>query len=162
MNYREISKNYTKNIYKNYLFVLKLVGKVSIKGDEKMVNLTEIIQTADWKKEKHVPAIDLEKEEKAVKIKIMVGKEIAHPNTTAHHINWIECYFKPEGEKFAVQVGRSEFTAHGASAQGADTSTLFTKPAVSFVLNTGKSGTIIAISYCNIHGLWQNSVEFKV
>ncbi len=127
-----------------------------------MVDLNEIYQSADWKKEKHIPVIDIEKGDKQVKIKLMVGKEIPHPNTTGHHIRWIDCYFRPEGEKFAVHVGRAEFAAHGASTKGADTSTLFTKPAVSFVLNTEKSGTIIATSYCNIHGLWQNSAELKL
>ncbi|MHA1264376.1 MAG: desulfoferrodoxin family protein [Candidatus Helarchaeota archaeon] len=128
-----------------------------------MVNLNEIYQSADWKKEKHVPVIDIEKiSGKQIKIKLMVGKEIPHPNTTAHHIRWIDCYFKPDGEKFVVQVGRADFLAHGASAQGADTSKLLTKPAVSFVLDTQKSGTVLAISYCNIHGLWQNSAEVKL
>jgi len=128
-----------------------------------VVNLNEIYQSADWKKEKHVPVIDIEKiSGKQIKIKLMVGKEIPHPNTTAHHIRWIDCYFKPDGEKFVVQVGRADFLAHGASAQGADTSKLLTKPAVSFVLDTQKSGTVLAISYCNIHGLWQNSAEVKL
>ncbi|MFX1295818.1 MAG: class II SORL domain-containing protein [Promethearchaeota archaeon] len=127
-----------------------------------MIDLNEVYQSADWKKEKHVPVIDIEKGDKQIKIKLMVGKEIPHPNTTSHHIRWIDCYFKPDAEKFAVQVGRVEFAAHGASAKGADTSNLLTKPAVSFVLSTEKSGTIIATSYCNIHGLWQNSVEVKL
>ncbi len=127
-----------------------------------MVDLNEVYQSADWKKEKHVPVIDLEVGDKQVKIKLMVGKEIPHPNTSGHHICWIDCYFKPEGEKFAVQVGRSEFSAHGASTQGADTSTLMTKPSVSFVLSTEKSGTVIATSYCNIHGLWQSTAEVKL
>ena len=127
-----------------------------------MVDFNELYQTADWKQEKHTPVIDIEKGDKQVKIKLMVGKEIPHPNTTAHHIRWIDCYFLPAGEKFAVQVGKAEFNAHGASTKGADTSTLFTKPSVSFVLSTEKSGTIIATSYCNIHGLWRNSAEFKL
>lgn len=115
-----------------------------------MVNLNEIYQTADWKTEKHVPAIDIEKGDKNVKIKVAVGKEIAHPNTPEHHIRWIDVYFLPKDGKFALHVGRSEFNVHGDSA---------TKPAVSFVLNTEKSGTVLATSYCNIHGLWRNSVE---
>lgn len=128
-----------------------------------MVDFNTLLQSADWKKEKHVPVIEIEKEAaKTIKIKIMVGKEIAHPNTTAHHIAWINCYFLPAGEKFAVHVGKTDFNAHGASTQGADTSTLFTKPATSYVLNTEKSGTVIAVSYCNIHGLWQSTLEVKL
>lgn len=128
-----------------------------------MVDFNTLLQSADFKKEKHVPVIEIEKEDKkTVKIKIMVGKEIVHPNTTAHHIAWINCYFLPAGEKFAAHVGKTEFNAHGASTQGADTSTLYTKPSTSYVLTTEKSGTIIAISYCNIHGLWQSTLELKL
>ena len=127
-----------------------------------MVDLNELYQSADWKQEKHVPVIDLDIGENQVKIKLAVGKEIPHPNTTAHHIRWIDCYFLPAGEKFAIHVGRAEFAAHGASVKGADTSTLSSKPAVSLVLSTKKSGTVIATSYCNIHGLWQNTAEVKL
>ena len=117
-------------------------------------------QSADWKKEKHVPVIeapDKAKKAEALEIKVSVGKEIPHPNTTEHHIRWIEVYFHPEGEKFPYQVGRFEFSAHGASVQGPNTSTLYTQPAVSCSLKTDKPGLIIASSYCNIHGLWENS-----
>jgi superoxide reductase len=129
-----------------------------------MVDLNTLFKAADWQTEKHAPAIDIDMEEdpKGIKIKVMVGKEIAHPNTTAHHIAWIDCYFLPADENFAVHVGKAEFNAHGASAQGADTSTLYTRPSVSFVLNTEKSGTVIAFSYCNIHGLWQSELEVTV
>ncbi|NHI94217.1 MAG: superoxide reductase [Candidatus Lokiarchaeota archaeon] len=127
-----------------------------------MVDLNVLFQTADWKKEKHTPVIEIEKGDKQIKIKLMVGKEIPHPNTTAHHILWIDCYFLPDGEKFPYQIGKAEFYAHGASVEGADSSTLSTKPAASFVLNTEKSGIIIATSYCNIHGLWRNSLEVKL
>lgn len=124
-----------------------------------MIDLNELFQSADWKKEKHAPVIEIEKGEKQIKVKLMVGKEIVHPNTTAHHIRWIACYFLPSGEKFPYQVGKAEFCAHGESVEGPDTSKLATKPAVSFVLNTEKTGTIIATSYCNIHGLWRNSLD---
>lgn len=45
------------------------------------------IQTDDWKTEKHVPVIEIVKiEDGKVEIRVSVGKEIPHPNTTAHHI----------------------------------------------------------------------------
>ena len=130
-----------------------------------MAGLSELLQTADWKAEKHVPVIEAPataKKGEIVKITLTVGKEIAHPNTTAHHIRWIELYFAPQGEKFPYQIGRFEFTAHGESAQGADTSTVFTHPSVSVNLKTEKSGTLLASSYCNIHGLWQSSAAISV
>ena len=91
-----------------------------------------------------------------------MGKEIAHPNTTEHHIRWIEVYFAPDGEKFPYQIGKFEFTAHGESTQGPNTSTVFTQSAVTCTIKTEKSGTILAASYCNIHGLWQGAKKISV
>ena len=127
-----------------------------------MAELKDLLQSADWKEEKHVPVIEaVEKVKKGepVVVKVSVGKEIAHPNTTAHHIRWIEVYFLPSGEKFPYQIGKFEFTSHGESGQGPDTSTVYTAPEASLKFKTEKTGTILAVSYCNIHGLWQGSKE---
>lgn len=130
-----------------------------------MIDLNNIFQSADWKKEKHTPVIEApEKVKKGenFNVTVSVGKEIAHPNTTEHHIAWIEVYFKPEGEKFPYQVGKFDFLAHGASTNGPNTSTVYTHSAVTFSFKTDKPGAIIAFSYCNIHGLWQNSYDIKI
>lgn len=122
-----------------------------------MVELKELLQSADWKQEKHVPVIeapDKVKKGDFFNITVSVGKEIAHPNTTEHHIAWIAVYFLPKDEKFPYQIGRFEFGAHGASIQGPNTSTIFSAPKIVFSLKIEKSGTILAVSYCNIHGLW--------
>ncbi len=130
-----------------------------------MSSANQLLQSADWKKEKHVPVIEcaarLAKGE-ALAVTVSVGKEIAHPNTTEHHIAWINLYFQPQGEKFPYQVGKFEFVAHGASVQGPNTSTVYTHPQAGCVLKTEKSGTLMAISYCNIHGLWESSIEITV
>ncbi|HEC69403.1 MAG TPA: superoxide reductase [Candidatus Omnitrophica bacterium] len=122
----------------------------------------ELFQSADWKKEKHIPVIEVEKGRGEVKVKVSVGKEISHPNTTEHHIAWIDVYFLPEGEKFPYQIGKFEFSAHGASIQGPNTSGVYTRPVVELAFKTEKSGVILASSYCNIHGLWQNSKEINL
>lgn len=125
-----------------------------------MADMKDLFQSADWKKEKHVPVIECTetvKKGEAFQIKLSVGKEIAHPNTTEHHICWMQVYFLPDGEKFTCQIGRFEFAAHGASVQGPNTSTMFTEPEVVFSFKTDKKGTIVVGAYCNIHGLWQNS-----
>ena len=130
-----------------------------------MAEFKDLIQSADWKKEKHAPvieAVDKIKKEDGAIVKISVGKEIAHPNSTAHHIRWIEAYFLPSGEKFPYQIGRFEFTSHGESGQGADTSTVYTAPDISLKFKTEKSGAILAISYCNVHGLWQSFKDITV
>jgi superoxide reductase len=130
-----------------------------------MTDFKDLFQTADWKTEKHVPVIecgDKVKKGELFRITVNVGKEIAHPNKTEHHIRWITVYFKPQGEKFPYQVGRAEFTAHGESAEGPDTSTVYTHHETVFTFKTDKPGTIYASSYCNIHGLWQNSKEITL
>lgn len=130
-----------------------------------MAQLKELFQDADWKAEKHVPVIEAPgkgKKQEPVTVTVSVGKSIPHPNTTEHHIRWIEVYFHPAGEKFPYQIGRFEFNSHGESAQGPNTSTVYAQPAVVCSFRTEKSGTILASSYCNIHGLWENSQELSV
>ena len=117
------------------------------------MGIGERIQTADWKKEKHVPVIDCPDEVRlgeVFEVKVGIGKEIAHPNTAEHHIRWISLYFQPEGDKFVYDVGRFEFNAHGEG-------TAFTHHAVTASLKVDKPGTLYAVSLCNIHGLWESS-----
>jgi len=130
-----------------------------------MADLKDLLQSADWKAEKHVPVIDVKdalKKGEFNKITVTVGKEIAHPNTTEHHIRWIEVYFHADGEKFPYQLGKFEFSAHGESVQGPNTSTVFTHSEASCSFKTDKPGMVLAVSYCNIHGLWQSSKKITV
>ena len=130
-----------------------------------MADIKDLFQTADWKAEKHVPVIEVPetvKKGEFFKVSVTVGKEIAHPNKTEHHIRWISVYFHPEAEKFPYQIAKAEFSSHGESAQGPDTSTVYTHPEVAINFKTEKPGIIYASSYCNIHGLWQNSAPLNV
>ncbi|MCL5984933.1 MAG: superoxide reductase [Actinobacteria bacterium] len=129
-----------------------------------MAEISDLYQKADWKTEKHVPVIEFlgkpEKDQETA-ISVCVGKEIPHPNTTEHHIEWIEIYFLPQEEKYPYLLGKFTFDAHGASVQGPNTSTIYSSPDVNCKLKTGKSGYVIAVSYCNIHGLWTSSEELN-
>jgi len=130
-----------------------------------MASIKDVLQTADWKSEKHVPVIEIQgapKKAQQVTVSVSVGKGIAHPNTTEHHISWIEVYFLPRQEKFPYQLARFEFGSHGASTQGLNTSTIYTQPQAVFSFKTDKSGTIFASTYCNIHGIWENSQELSL
>lgn len=127
--------------------------------------LNEMLQTADWKSEKHVPVIEVPEKASSgetFQVKVTLGKEVAHPNTTAHHISWITLYFKPEDSKFPVEIGRAQFTAHGESADGADEGSIYTHHSCMFGMKTEKPGTLMAMAYCNIHGLWENSMELEL
>jgi superoxide reductase len=130
-----------------------------------MAELKDLFQSADWKKEKHVPAIDAPasaEKGKFFEVKLSVGKEIAHPNTTEHHIRWIELYFQADGEKFPNQIARFEFSAHGESGQGPNLGSVFTQPEATAIFKTDKPGILLASSFCNIHGLWQNSQRLEL
>jgi superoxide reductase len=130
-----------------------------------MSDFNEIFKTADWTQEKHVPVIEAPDSVvagEAIQVAVCVGKEIAHPNTTPHHIRWITLFFQPDEEKFPYQIGKAEFSAHGESAAGPDSSTVYTDHSAVFSFKTEKSGTIFAASFCNIHGLWQSTKKVSV
>ena len=123
-----------------------------------MTKLSSLYQSGDWKSEKHVPTIvapESVKKGETVEIKVNIGESDAHPNTLEHYISWIKVYFQPEGGKFPIEIGTYDFAAHGESQ-------LFAEPDVTLNLKLESSGTIFATSYCNIHGLWENSKELKV
>ena len=125
----------------------------------------ELFQTADWKTEKHVPVIecaDKVKSGELFPVKVTVGRQVTHPNTTEHHIRWISVYFHPAGEKFAFEVGHFEFSAHGESAAGPNQGPVYTNPEVTASLKVNKPGVIYATALCNIHGLWQSAKEIQV
>jgi superoxide reductase len=130
-----------------------------------MAKVGELFQSADWKSEKHVPVIECADEVKAGEmfdVKVTLGKEVAHPNTTEHHIRWIQLFFKPDGEKFSYQVGGFEFSAHGESVDGPNKGPVYTNHSIGATMKVNKAGTLYATSLCNIHGLWENSKFLKV
>ena len=52
----------------------------------------DYIKSGDFATEKHVPVIEAADKVKAGEtfhVNLSVGKDIAHPNTVEHHINWI-------------------------------------------------------------------------
>jgi len=123
------------------------------------------IQAADWKSEKHVPVIEIDTpivKNQPVSISLKVGAEIAHPNTTEHHIRWIQLYFKPEEEKFLIHLGTYNFDAHGESVKGTNEGSARCEPFVKTTVTLTSPGTLLALSYCNIHGLWENSMEVEI
>ncbi len=129
------------------------------------MRISEKIQESDWQKEKHVPVIDAPDQVKPgefFQAKVTLGKAIAHPNTTEHHIRWIKSFFSPDGEKFTYELGCFEFTAHGESVEGANAGPVYTNHEVTFGFKTTKPGTLHAIAYCNIHGLWESSKSLRL
>lgn len=130
-----------------------------------MSHLHELVKSADWKSEKHVPVIDAPDTAKADEwtvISATVGKEIAHPNTTEHHICWIALHYAPEGSSVSYELGRFEFSAHGQSAKGANQGPAFTDSTVTIRAKLLSSGRLFATAYCNIHGLWESGKSITI
>jgi superoxide reductase len=130
-----------------------------------MKQFVELIKSGDWKAEKHVPVIECPDKVKTgdmILLKIGIGKELAHPNTTEHHIRWISVYFLAEGDNFPYQIGQFEFNAHGESLQGPNTGPVYTHHEVTCSFKISKPGTIYATSLCNIHGLWQSAKQIAL
>ena len=129
-----------------------------------MSELNETIQSADWKAEKHAPMIDAPDGVAAGQVFTVtahLGAAIAHPNTPQHHIAWMSLYFLPEGGKQAIQLAHAEFTAHAASMTDQPGPAL-TQPRMVADVQLAKSGTLQALAYCNLHGLWQSSKPIRV
>lgn len=113
----------------------------------------DIIKKDDFKNEKHVPTIDSPekvKKDEPFMVELEVGKEIAHPNTVEHHIEWMDLYVHYDGDPNTVHVGRYEFGP------------VVGEPKVKTKIKLPKSGTLLVMSHCNIHGLWEASKKIEV
>ncbi len=130
-----------------------------------MSNIGNHVQSADWKAEKHVPVIELKgpaKKGEAFDVSLSVGAEIAHPHTTEHHIRYIKLFYKPDGEKFLIHLGTYLFEAHAESVEGANAGSAKCEPKVVTTVTLEKPGELVALSYCNIHGLWDNTAKVEM
>ena len=129
-----------------------------------MKKFGDILRSGDWKNEKHVPVISAPESAAAdepLDISVEVGADIPHPNTTEHHIRWIKLVFQP-ADGFAYELGDVQFTAHGEAVKGANEGPAYTEPKGTFKVRRKGSGTLLAQSYCNIHGLWEDSKAISV
>ena len=119
--------------------------------------MSNLIKSADWKAEKHVPVITLLspfKPGEPLEVEVSVGKEIPHPNTVEHHIAWIALYYVAEGSQLPVELTRAEFRGHGPE--------IFTEPVLKAKVKLPKPGTLHAVAYCNLHGLWESERAIAV
>ncbi len=97
---------------------------------------------------KHVGTIELPhgdpKAREPFKVKLTVGKDLAHPDEGNHYIQWIELF---AGEAY---LARFDFTP-----------TVSGSPVV-ITLKLNQDTTLRTITRCNIHGLWEATKEIKV
>ncbi|HUV07259.1 MAG TPA: desulfoferrodoxin family protein [Spirochaetia bacterium] len=109
----------------------------------------ELIKGSDKEgKEKHVPTIEVEKCKDCgdLMVNIIVGKEVAHPNTVEHHIAWIQLY----GVKDSGQVVHLLTAGLGP---------VVANPCAHICIKQEGLKSLIALEYCNIHGVWENSID---
>lgn len=121
------------------------------------MTIANFIKSGDWKAEKHVPVITIPENIVAnefFEVKLSVGEEISHPNTLEHHIAWYKLFYVQEGSQVIVELASNNFVAHGELDNYNDYS--FTTK-----IKLPKPGKLIALSYCNIHGLWENEMDVK-
>jgi len=114
------------------------------------MRIGDVVKTAGAEgKEKHVPLIEVGKgkgEAGADIVHVAVGKEVPHPNTLEHHIAWVSLYgVKQDGQ--VVNLGRSDFAP------------AYTSPNVRFQVPVDQFKAFCAVSYCNVHGVWENCLE---
>ena len=115
------------------------------------MKVSTLVKSADWKAEKHVPVIMVQgtiTSGEPTEVEVTVGKGIPHPNTVEHHIAWIALYYTPEGSQLPVELARAEFAAHGPE--------VLTAPVLKATVRLPKPGTLQAVAYCNLHGLWES------
>jgi len=104
-------------------------------------------------KEKHVPHIEAPskvKKGEPFEVTVIVGKETPHPNTIEHHIKWVQVHAKEDGERPVINVANFDFGP------------TYAEPRITFKMMLQKSSEVFAMEYCNIHGLWDNSVKIEV
>lgn len=103
------------------------------------------------KVETHTPEIecpDVVKAGEPFEVKISITK---HPNKLEHSIRYVDVFFVEEDRAFnPVKVAKVQFTPEYAEAEAV------------IKLKLQKSGKIIALAYCNLHGLWENVKEVRV
>jgi superoxide reductase len=96
-------------------------------------------------KEKHVPVIKIEKCDSCPEP--MVTIELTkHPNTVEHHIAWVQLY----GVRESGPIVHLMTTELGP---------VVSVPCAHICIKKGEFKSLIALAYCNIHGLWENKIE---
>jgi superoxide reductase len=108
------------------------------------MKFADILKSAENEgKEKHVPVIEVEDSDS---VRVVVGKEVPHPNTVEHHIEWVELFGLKENDQ-VIFLGKATFEP------------VYADPNVVFKVKIGEFKALCALEYCNIHGVWQNCLE---
>lgn len=141
-----------------------LARKVRFSGSI-MSDTKNRLQPAEFKEERHIPLINIPKRIKKNEdftVKVTVGKDALHPHTKDHYIRWIEVFFQTRDAIAPNEIRKFEFPPCEGGAATPEGSNASTPREITINFKTAKAGTIFATSYCNIHGLWQNSRHIEI
>lgn len=100
------------------------------------MNFWKDLSTASDFEKKHTPHIEAEQTDRGLKVTIIVGWDVPHPNQPDHYIASID------------------LLANGASIARFDLVPIASAPVVSVIVNVDPGTTLRAIEHCNLHGLW--------
>ncbi|MBS3956736.1 MAG: class II SORL domain-containing protein [Clostridiales bacterium] len=103
-------------------------------------HIVDLDAASDFER-KHTPFISAERDGDSVRVTIVVGHYVSHPNQPDHFIQWIELY------------------ADGAPIVRVDLAPVAASPDVSFVVSVPSGTTLRAVEYCNLHGLWAAEIS---
>lgn len=98
--------------------------------------------------DKHSPFIYVDGAAKAgqpIEIKVVVGKNVAHPDDFKHYVSDVALY---DGEK---KVAEAKFFAGNIAGEGKAG-----KQTVTFTVTLEKDATLVAHAYCTLHGVWES------
>lgn len=113
----------------------------------------QLIQPEHEGKEKHVPIITAPgkvKKGEPFEVEVVVGKEKRHPNTIVHHIKWIQLFAKESDDTPMVHVATY------------DMGPTYAEPHVRFPVMLERTAKLYVLAYCNLHGVWENSLTVTV
>ena len=92
-------------------------------------------------KEKHVPHIEV----LDGKVKVSCGKDIMHPSTEGHYIKWLKLYGVDKDGNFRELGSNCPKPVEE-------------QPVAEFEVDISIYKEFHALIFCNLHGLWENSL----
>lgn len=112
------------------------------------MSISEYLKTADDGKEKHIPDINVKDCSGCgeLSVTIQVGKEVLHPSLAEHFIKTVTLYGLNKEKKLEEIVS---FNLAGG----------LTVPSMRASVKKDRYIKLIATSFCNMHGLWENETS---
>ncbi len=105
----------------------------------------------DEGREKHVPGITVVECSscRELMVTVQVGREVMHPSTQEHYIRLINLFGRTKEGKTVLITG---FNLEGQ----------YSLPRVKVSVKKEAYSELLAVTYCTLHGVWENSLDVKL